>query len=83
MTLGAGTGQARDAHRTGVPSMASGAVADGSIAIRAPDAVALLAAAGHGRSALQLYEWVRGPASAAGLIGFREAHLLGRQPFSP
>ena len=66
--------------RTGVPGVAGGAVADGAVAVGPSDAVALFASAGHGRSAFQLHEWMRRTASASGLIGFREVHLLGRQP---
>src|SRR5947209_6538319 len=80
VALGAGAGQPGNAHRTGVPGVAGGAVADCAVAVGPSDAVALFASAGHGRSAFQLDEWMWGSASASGLIGFREIHLLGSQP---
>ena len=81
VALGAGAGQARDAHRAGVAGVASGAVADGAVGVGLAYAVALLAAAGHGRAALRLHERMRRTARAAGLIGFREIHLLGSEAF--
>ena len=63
--------------------VASGAGANGAIGVGLANAVALLAAAGHGGIAFELSEGMRRPARAAGLITFGEVDLLGSEPFSP
>ena len=81
VALGAGARQPSDAHGTGVARVAGGAGADGAVGIGPADAVALIAAAGHRRAAFELRERMRGTASAAGLISFREVYLLRAEAF--
>ena len=58
-------------------------VADGAVGIRPADAVALFAAAGHRRSALQLYERMWRPARAPGWYVSEKFTCSGVRPFSP
>src|SRR5579859_1591452 len=81
VALGASAGQAGDADGAGVTGVAVGAVADGAIGVGPANAVTLLAAAGHGRSALERDERMRRTAGASWLIGFGKIHLLGGESF--
>ena len=81
MTLRTSAGQAGDSDRTGVPCMASGAVADGTVAVGLADAVALVATASHRGRSLRLHKRVRWPAASSRLICFRKIHLLGTESF--
>jgi hypothetical protein len=60
-------------------SVARGAVADRAVVVWFADRVALLAAARHGRAALESGEGVRRAFHTAGLIGFRERNLFRRE----
>jgi hypothetical protein len=64
-----------------VTGIASGAGADGAIGIRLADTVTLLAAAGHCGTAFQLNEGMGRAASASGLVGLGEIHLVRRKAF--
>ena len=55
------------------------AVANRPVVVGFADRVALLAAAGHGGSAFESDEWMRGPFYPARLIRFGEGDLFGRE----
>lgn len=63
-----------------MPGMAGRAVSDRSVRIGPADAVALLASAGHGGSALNLHKRMRWTPGSSRLVHFREVHLFGREP---
>ncbi len=80
VALSAGRGQTGDGDRRGMPRVARGARADGSVLVRLADAVALSAAArGRGRS-LELCQGVGRAPGAAWLIALRELDLFRLQP---
>ncbi len=62
-----------------VPRVARDAIADGAVAVGFTHAMALLAAAGHRRSAFQLHKGMRRPARSARLIGLGKINLLRRE----
>ena len=62
-----------------MPGVARRAGADRAVIVRPADAVALLAAAGHRRAALQRDERMRRPLRVPGLIGLGERDLLRAQ----
>lgn len=62
-----------------VACVAGGAVADCAVVVWFADGVALLATARHGRSAFKGDEWMRRAFYAAGLVGFGEGDLFGRE----
>lgn len=59
--------------------VARGAVADRAVIVWFADGVALLAAAGHGGAAFESDERMAWALHAAGLIGFGERDLFGRE----